>query len=377
MSAKRPQRDTHVPVITANYSPFRLILREEDSWSPSIEQINRRTYDYVKLHRMSLFIDIGILPLSLGLRFDGTLVLPATSDLVNPENALQHYNQFLCELLLGGVYCEAVSPDDVCLGQMTHTAYCRITGSNRGRKSRFHEAICTTAAGSLDAIQLLRPDVVRVSTVRQAISAGRLRFGQLSPLVPETLLHGTTFYARNQWADALVHLWTSVEQLIEGIWSDRLVHLSRVPGVTDGRRKAFLSDNRTWTASTRLEVLFQKSLIPDKTYALLDIARQGRNRFAHTGAIPTVEVAEAALEGLFQLVSLRATGFAETGLLRDIAELVKGRSHLYASWDRQGKPLEGVTHWMELPPIPGDPRWGDTPFEIIDELQLKELKRQI
>jgi len=374
MESDQSKEHEHVPVITANFAPFRLVLREEDVWNPSIEQINRRTYDYVKLHRMSLFIDIGILPLSLGLRFDGTLVLPATNELANPESALSHFNRFLCDMLLGGVYCEAVSPVDVRLGSLSHSAYCKTIGGNRGRESGFHDAICTTAAGSLDAVQLLKPEIIHVDEVRKASDLGRLRFTHLSPLVPETLLHGTTFFARNQWADSLVHLWTSTEQIVEGIWLERLLDGPEVAGITAGRRRAFLSDSRTWTVATRLEVLSRMSLLPDDTYALLDVARQGRNKFAHTGAIPSSEVAEAALTGLLQLVSLRTTAFKDTTSLRDVTELVKDRSRLFASWDRQGKPVEGVTHWMEIPPIPGDQHWGDRPFEIIEELQLKKLK---
>lgn len=52
----------HVPVIIGNYAPFRLVLRDTDTWSPTLEQINSREYDYVKLCRLSCFIDIGIAP---------------------------------------------------------------------------------------------------------------------------------------------------------------------------------------------------------------------------------------------------------------------------------------------------------------------------
>ena len=37
-----------VPILIANPRPFRLALRTpDDSWSPSIEQINNASYDYV------------------------------------------------------------------------------------------------------------------------------------------------------------------------------------------------------------------------------------------------------------------------------------------------------------------------------------------
>lgn len=366
-----------MPVITGNYRPFRLVLRENDNWNPTIEQVNRRSYDYVKLHRMSMFVDIGILPLSLGVSFDGTLVLPATKQFVNPKEALTHFNTFLCSLLLGGIYCEAVSPDDVCLGRMTHTAYSKITGNNRGAVSGFHQAIRTTAVGILDAIRLLDPETVRVTALKEALSVGKSRLARTGSLSPQTLLHGATFYAKNQWADSLIHLWTSVEQVLEDMWSERILSKSSVLGITKSRRRGFLGDRRTWTASAKLELLYQKALLPEETYARLDKARTQRNAFAHSGAIPSPEGAEAALDGLFQLVSLRIADSTDPRSLLSVADLIKERSRLYASWERRGEPLEGVTHWLEVPPVPGDVNWGDAPYEIIEDLQLRKLNQPI
>ena len=68
--------DDHIPIVIGNCRPFRIIERETDNWNPTLEQINGKDYDYVKLNRMSTFIDIGIAPLSLGIGFDGSLILP-------------------------------------------------------------------------------------------------------------------------------------------------------------------------------------------------------------------------------------------------------------------------------------------------------------
>ena len=46
-----------VPVITANFNPLRFVLRgDSDVWNPTLEQINGRDYDYVKLHRLSAYL---------------------------------------------------------------------------------------------------------------------------------------------------------------------------------------------------------------------------------------------------------------------------------------------------------------------------------
>lgn len=366
----------HVPVITGNCLPFRLVLREgHDVWEPSIEQINNRAYDYVKLHRASTFLDVGIRPLSMAVCFDGTLALPAIKQYRDPECALATFNRTLCEALVGGVYSEAMSPDDICLGRMTYTAYCKIIGAGRGAVSKFHKAIRTRCVGPLDAILLLDPETITDTELQTAVAIGRKRLRLMGPTTPETLLYGTTFFARNQWAESLIHLWTSIEQIIDAMWQEKMISESSVSGISKKARGAFLKDYRTWTASTKLEVLYQKELLPDTTYTLLNAARKARNSFAHYGTLPSREETEAALDGLLQIGSLRVTSYGDACELDSVAELVKARSQVHADWERRGEPIEGVTHWLDIPPVPGDKAWGDRPFEIIEELTLKPLER--
>jgi hypothetical protein len=366
--------DPPVPVVTGNYEPFRLVLREDhDVWEPTLEEINKRTYDYVKLHRLSTYIDVGIRPFSMAVCFDGTLALPAIEQYHDPERALTTFNKTLCEALVGGLYCEAMSPDDICLGHLTLTAYCTIGGANRGRVSGFHKAIRSKHLGCLDAIHLLNPETTTHREFEEAITVGRQRLALVGPATPETLLYGATFFARNQWPESLLHLWTSAEQIVNATWADTMVGSSRVDGMGTRSRRAFLRDTRTWTASTRLEVLFQKGLLPDQTYCLLSKARKARNDFAHEGTLPGREHASAALDGLLQLASLRTTRYEDIAVLDDIANEVKRRSKMYEDWDRRGEPIEGVIAWLALPPVPGNPGWGDEPFEIIEELTLQRF----
>jgi hypothetical protein len=368
--------EDHVSVVTGNYLPFRLVMRDgHDEWVPSLDQINSRSYDYVKLHRASTFIDIGIAPFSLVVCFDGTLALPATDRYRDPDNALVDFNKFLCEVLLGGTYCEAMTPDDICLGMMTFTAYCKMTGTSRGAQSNFHSAIRHKHVGTLDVIRLLKPETILVSELQDAVAKGRARLVAISSASAETLLYGTTFFARNQWAESLIHVWTSAEQIVEAIWRDKVLSTPGIIGIPNKSRAAFLEDHRTWTVATKIELLYQKGLVPDQTYALLNTARKARNDFAHSGAMPSRSDVEAALDGLFQMAALRITNHSDQSALEEIAKLVKARGRVYTEWDRQGKPPKAVTHWLSIPPIPGDSDWGDAPYEIIEELQLKPIQR--
>ncbi len=68
-----------IPAFIASPLPFRLIKRTpKDSWNPTIEDINKHKYDYVRLHRVSGTIDIGLQkPYTLAVTFDGSFILPA------------------------------------------------------------------------------------------------------------------------------------------------------------------------------------------------------------------------------------------------------------------------------------------------------------
>src|SRR5688500_16500266 len=88
------KNEESVPVILASTSPFRLIKRDRtDNWKPTWDELNKRNYDYVKLSRLSTFIDVGLPnPFSMGVGFDGTLVLPALSQFADRDVVLSVFN---------------------------------------------------------------------------------------------------------------------------------------------------------------------------------------------------------------------------------------------------------------------------------------------
>ena len=133
--------EVHIPIIIGNYAPFRLVLRDQDSWEPTLEQINDRGYDYVKLSRLSCFIDVGITPVSLGIGFDGSLILPATKDFNDRHKATDKFNETLGILLLGGVYSEAIQPNDIAYGSLYIKGYAKNYGGGTGQHTSFHKAI--------------------------------------------------------------------------------------------------------------------------------------------------------------------------------------------------------------------------------------------
>lgn len=367
----RPKKDA-VPVITANFSPFRLVLRPSDSWEPKLEDINGRAYDYVKLHRMSTYCDVGIAPFSLGVCFDGTFILPAISQFSDRGSALAEFNKTLSELLMGGLYCEAVSPDDVGYGETTLTGYTRISGGATGAAASFHMAARTKHIGTIDVIRLLKPETVTTEFLQAALINGRKLLASLEDMPREQVLYGATFYVRKQWAESLIHLWTTTERIIEIAWLRYIVNPQKA---LSQRRRSFLKDHRTWSAATKLEMLFQKDLLPIAIYEKLDAARSARNDLAHRGIAPSHETALTALHGCFELASLCASNFSDASLFNAVTGLIIDRCNPTLFPGRTRLETHEVSHWLDLPPLPGDIKWGDKEYEIIDDLVLKPIKQ--
>lgn len=363
-----------VPIITANYQPFRLVLRdEEDKWIPTLQQINSRDYDYVKLHRLSTIIDIGIAPYSMGVCFDGTLVLPALEQFQDRNVALKLFNKTLTELLAGGIYCEAVTPDDIGIGRLSHHGYVRIHSFGAGPSLIFHQAARSKHIGTLDVIGLLQPETIMITELHSAIETGHSLLRRLGDIPQEQVLYGTTFYVRKQWAESLLHVWTITERIVEIAWQKYVIPAFGKP---TKERRSFLEDNRTWPISTKLEVLHQKSLLPSETADTLDEVRKARNGFTHRGTSPTHEIATKALQGCFHLASLCASNFSQLDLFDEVISLVINRCNPELIPQKIRYDESEISHWLPLPPLPGDKEWGDRPFEIIDELTLKPINEK-
>ena len=362
----------HTPIIIGNCKPFRLITRELDTWNPTLKELNSRDYDYVKLNRMSTFIDIGIRPLSLGLGFDGSLVLPAIKEYKNKDTATLKFNETLGILLLGGVYSQAVQPEDISYGWLHFDGYIKNHGGATGLVSNFHRSIRTKHVGTIDAINLLNPPTLSVKMIEDAYRGGKEIISKLKNLSPSLLLNGTSNFVRQQWSESLIFLWTTIEQIIDLLWEGEVIK-TQTAGTIEGR-KDFLRDYRTWTTSARIELLFQKGIIPLEVYQVLNVARKVRNDFIHNGKPLTEEKTRNALEGMFKLVSLVVTDYKYVNDLDHILDLIyrNERGDFYAK--KTVYEMREVSHWLEIPPLPGDSHWGNKKYDVIEELVLKPLE---
>ena len=271
-----------MPVLVGIPSPLRLVARDGgDSWSVTLDDVNRTSYNWVKLNRVSGGFDGNIDPFAMLVCFDGSLVIPALPEFCDKQRAVEVFNRVLAELLLGGEYTEAVMPVDVCRGVILPTGYVRISAPSGGAASRIHAALRSGEASSIESIVLLDTQPTPIRDFESAVLRGRAILSAVPKLSPELFLAGITHCVREQWSEALVTAWTSTEQLISHLWEENVragASEASIPG-----RKNFLADYRTWPVSTRIEVLFQREIVDEPLYRELDLARKARNASVQSG----------------------------------------------------------------------------------------------
>lgn len=374
----KEQDETSIPVIIGFPSPFRLVFRDtDDVWDINLKKVNDCSYDYVKLNRVSAFFDGNIAPYSMVIGFDGSLVLPAFPEFRSRTAALDAFNRVLAECLLGGIYTEAISPADVSTGLLHTSGYIRLWADKPGLACRFHTAIRQQSPNPTEAMSLLHPKTIYASDFIEAVVRGREVLASAPQMSPNIFLTGITYFLRGQWAEALVNLWTCIEQILGKMWDEKVRALVGLEKGDIAGRKNFLDDHRTWPSSVKIEMLYQKGVLDIATYALLDGARKARNNFVHRGTLPTEVVVFQLLEGVLKTLSLCYSNYLSTTELISVLNEIEANvpPELFASKHVPAASEGG--YWRKLPSLPGEFGWeGD--FEGFD-LQLvpvSEIKRK-
>lgn len=344
--------ERRLPVLVSFLQPFRVVEREEvGSWAASIDQVNSRSWDYVKLHEIVGGLDVGLkTPFHMVVGLDGALALPILPEFRRVEKAMETYNCTLAAVLLGGIYCEAIGLRDVVRGFVYDWRYILLlpaaSGDRNGFQSLFHDAIRTRWASPTQAISLVSPRCLEFARLYRAHQEGSDLLRQLPELTPEYLLTGVSAFAHRDWSAVLSNLAISLEQITSHLWKREVIwdsELRRISG-----RKEQLEDARTWTAAARQELLHQKDVIDRDTLAALFAARQARNHLVHRGQAPDEKAAKAALVALQGL--LEKAAFARPVPLFRVNLNDHALMEPFARAESKRKP----THFMTIPELPGE-----------------------
>lgn len=339
-----------VPCLITYLHPFRMIESDALSpWSATIKQVNSRSWDYTALHELAGGIDVDLpKPYHLVLARDGALALPPIDHLRSDQSAVEFFNRCLAGLLVGGIYCEAITPDGLDTGSIIDWRYMRSHKSGQAAPNRFHEQVRYGHASAIEAIALYRPRTVSSTVLAAAMKTGLDVLRRVSAMRGEYLLKGVTGIARRDWGAALANLWIVAEQLTSELWTREVVNPTLAEDPSKSRRNQ-LGDTRTWTTSARVELLFQKGLLSLDTFKALSVARKARNDLSHEGKHPSENDARKAYEGVCGLLSVALSGERPPLFDLDLAD------HSLSDPFAPPRPLKGEPEfWMEIPKLPGE-----------------------
>lgn len=351
---KQPTADDlakrRVPCFIGYLHPFRIVETDTlQAWACTIEQVNGRSWNYAALHEMVGGLDVGLAPpYHLVVSRDGALALPPVLELRSDQAAVEYINRCLAALLLGGIYCEAITPDGLELGSIIDWRYVRSSHSGTSAPNRFHRLIRYGHAPALEAIALFQPRTVTFTSLAHAMKVGLSVLDRLPTLRGDYFLRGVTGIARRDWGVALANIWIVIEQIISELWRQHVVEPTAEHDNSRARRDQ-LNDTRTWTASARIEMLFQKGVLSRKTVASLSKARKARNDLSHEGTHPMQLDAMSAYEGVCGLLTVALNGERPPLFDLDLAD------HVLSDPFAPPKRLTfEPTHWMEIPKLPGE-----------------------
>lgn len=341
-------------IVVCTSAPLKLFSKNKrDKWSPSLSDINNNTYDYLKLNRVSGFIDGNTSPFPVMVGFDGSLALPATEEFTDKEHSLKIFNRIHLEMLLGGIYTEAVLPEDIGFGELNdETGYFRYLFLT-GRNTSLHYTFRELTASVLERIKLIQTPTP-VSVLSKAVLKGRNILEKCEPLSHEIILSGCSHYVRGAFAEALVCIWTGIEQLISRLWLIYIVE--KVPQEGGPSRKELIKQNSGRNISQTIEILFHRKILIPRIYNDLTSIRRARNHLAHEGKQPSLEETNIALSTLFDLISYIFTDGKNSTANKKMFEHIKFKC-IRRTDNEIPPPLENIKFWRNKTPLPGDPEF--------------------
>lgn len=366
--------EINTPILIANFKPFRLISRDDsDVWTPSLEEINNSTYDYVKLHRATKFFNAHLpKPLPACFGFDGSLIFPFIEEFKNDNLVVEEVNRILASIFIGGVYVESIEPLDVSRGVMNVTGYYRHYSTHSSNAS-FHHAIGECDAGSLASIRLLEPEIISADKIISAYDYGHKVLSKLPTLSPSLFIGAFTYYKQHQLCEALAHAWISIEQILEFIWKETVVEDAK--SVNIHKRRKFI-ESQQWNSAHKIEILFQNKYLCQEGYSFLSKARFARNDFIHKGLTPSYEESHSALMSLILLVEVASkineVDFDRANLDKNLSDNPTQCIPQTFIPNKNDKNTLDVKYWREMKKIPGDKDW-EGEFESYPDITLSTI----
>ncbi len=157
-----------------------------------------------------------------------------------------------------------------------------------------------TFGGGQTTRHILSEDVAKRSIFLFAAIAGQERLISILNF----LVRAEASLADHEFTDGLIQGWTAIEMGIDKLWDDLVDRLA--PKGTTGRadRRRRLQDDRTYSASVRIEMLQLANALDLQTCDSINLLRKARNDLLHLGTLVGPDITTAAVTVAAQLLKI-------------------------------------------------------------------------
>lgn len=208
------------------------------------------------------------------------------------DKAVAAFNLVVCEFTFAGVFSEPTSRLHVGPGWLSEGKASVSGGSGRTTQ----RTLGPTAMMAMNPLWPNSWDTVAEDRLDKTAGLARaIELWRIADSLPTFVASAYFFFAQRLLAEALLDGWIVVEQLLNRLWDDHYVPISR-----DRSHRERLDDTRSFTANVKAELLFARGVIDGETYDAVQKARKRRNDLAHGGK---VDVA-GAFEGMSAMAAM-------------------------------------------------------------------------
>lgn len=177
-------------------NPFRIIKHTNESIKFSLDEINYVTYDSSILCRMigtivSIFQGAKVEYIICG---DGAIAISRKNTSFTSNDLLLIYNDFLCKLLIGGIYVEAIDNKDIDIGNLHGKNMLWPVGFGESASSNMHARVRMKLANNMETILLdgASNTAKSIDDLSQVFRKGNEMISQIKNLSTFYLIFGVT-----------------------------------------------------------------------------------------------------------------------------------------------------------------------------------------
>lgn len=302
-------------------NPFRIIKHKNETIKFSLDEINHATYDHSVLCRMigtitSVFQGVDVEYIVCG---DGALAISRKNTSFTSNDLLVIYNDFLCKLLVGGIYVEAVDNKDITIGSLHGKNMLWPVDFGESASSNMHARVRMKLANNMETIFLDEANntATSIDDLSQIFYKGSKMLSPIKNLSTFYLIFGVTEIMHKNWSSAASNLWIVTEQTIDYLWLNSFLKDKQRDPEIPSRIKSLQQDNRTYSTSVKQEILYQVGIISKEIYSCLYSVRKARNKLVHEGKMVSEEDAMNLYGTTDQLLQI-ATGQLNSEILPQV-----------------------------------------------------------